>query len=290
VAIVVQETHYDPWGLELAGLDFNAPGNAEHRFKYNGGVERTVDFGLSWDESGARMYDPQVPRFLGVDPLADKEGQESWTPYHYGFDNPARYNDPDGRNPCDGCPKPIVPGSVLDKSIKTYEGMKEVGQKAVDAFVDKMKAMGKAVGDFFSSGTEVFTMGSGEERKGGVAVVDTNSDSFTKETDKSHNVTEVKKGDLDAAKTALNPGEVGTKNPNLGLKGGEQGPDALGATDGSLTYTAKRPKVDTTTSESGTGYIIKTWHVGDDKYVDTTHIKIGQGTIFYKYPKQGEKN
>ncbi len=56
VALVVQETHrrravYDPWGLELAGIGrgnafYNAPGNAEHRWKtarlrFNGGVERT---------------------------------------------------------------------------------------------------------------------------------------------------------------------------------------------------------------------------------------------------------
>jgi RHS repeat-associated protein len=104
VAVVVQETHYDPWGLELAGIGrgsafYNASGNPEHRWKFNGGVERTSDFGLHWDESGARMYDPQVPRFLGVDPLADQAGQESWTPYHYGFNNPARYNDPDGKCP-----------------------------------------------------------------------------------------------------------------------------------------------------------------------------------------------
>jgi RHS repeat-associated protein len=96
VAIVVQETHYDPWGLELAGIGYNASGNPEHRWKFNGGVERMADFGLHWDESGARMYDMQVPRFLGVDPLADEEGQESWTPYHYGLNNPIRYNDPKG--------------------------------------------------------------------------------------------------------------------------------------------------------------------------------------------------
>jgi RHS repeat-associated protein len=104
VAVVVQEVHrrrpvYDPWGLELAGIGYNAPGNAEHSWKFNGGVERTVDFGLSWDESGARMYDPQLGRFLAVDPLADREGQESWTPYHYGFNDPVRYNDPDGEVP-----------------------------------------------------------------------------------------------------------------------------------------------------------------------------------------------
>jgi RHS repeat-associated protein len=85
----------------MAGLDYNAPGNAEHRFKYNGGVERTVDFGLSWDESGARNYDPQLGRFLAVDPLADQENQEGLTPYHFVSNNPVGANDPNGT--CEGC-------------------------------------------------------------------------------------------------------------------------------------------------------------------------------------------
>jgi RHS repeat-associated protein len=100
-AIIVQEEHYYGFGLGMAGLDYNAPGNAEHRFKFNGGVERTVDFGLSWDESGARNYDPQLGRFLAVDPLADQENQEGWTPYHFVSDNPVGANDPNGT--CEGC-------------------------------------------------------------------------------------------------------------------------------------------------------------------------------------------
>jgi RHS repeat-associated protein len=127
VAVVVQETHrrravYDPWGLELAGIGYNASGNPEHRWKYNGGVERTSDFGLHWDESGARMYDPQVPRFLGVDPLADREGQESWTPYHYGFNNPLRYNDPDGK--CPTCDDGVSPQEVIaSTAVSTVKGL-----------------------------------------------------------------------------------------------------------------------------------------------------------------------
>jgi RHS repeat-associated protein len=97
VAIVVQETHYDPWGLELAGIGYNAGGNPEHRWKFNGGVERLGDFGLHWDMSDWRPYDPQIGRFHGVDLLA--RIMPSWTPFHYGFNDPISQNDPTGLSP-----------------------------------------------------------------------------------------------------------------------------------------------------------------------------------------------
>jgi RHS repeat-associated protein len=95
VAVVVKETHYDPWGLELAGIGYNASGNPEHRWKFNGGVERTSDFGLHWDESGARMYDMQLGRFHGVDLLAHK--REWLTTFNFVQCNPILRVDPDGK-------------------------------------------------------------------------------------------------------------------------------------------------------------------------------------------------
>jgi RHS repeat-associated protein len=44
---------------------------------------------------GARYYDPAVGYFLSVDPLVEK--YPGMSPYHYTFDYPVRFIDPDGR-------------------------------------------------------------------------------------------------------------------------------------------------------------------------------------------------
>ncbi|TDB58549.1 RHS repeat-associated core domain-containing protein [Arundinibacter roseus] len=50
-----------------------------------------------WLDLKARFYDPTLARFLSVDPLA--EAQEFMSPYHYGYNNPIRFSDPNGKMP-----------------------------------------------------------------------------------------------------------------------------------------------------------------------------------------------
>jgi RHS repeat-associated protein len=92
-ALIVQEEHYYGFGLGMAGLDFNAPGNAEHRYTYNG-KEEVPDFGLGWLDYGARHYQADIGRWAGVDALADKYAPVS--PYVYVANNPLLFVDPDG--------------------------------------------------------------------------------------------------------------------------------------------------------------------------------------------------
>ena len=63
-----QENHYDPFGLNLVGIEtVDVPNSA---FQYNG-KEKQEDFGLNWTDYGARMYDAQLGRWHASDAMAD---------------------------------------------------------------------------------------------------------------------------------------------------------------------------------------------------------------------------
>ncbi len=93
VAAVVQETHYDPWGLELAGIGYIADPTKESKFTYNG-KEKQDQFGLGWLDYGARHYQAEIGRFTKVDRYAHK--YFSLSPYHYGANNPVNFIDING--------------------------------------------------------------------------------------------------------------------------------------------------------------------------------------------------
>ncbi len=73
-------------------------GNANNHYLYNG-KELQEELKLGLYDYGARFYDQQLGRWHSVDPSAEDGGQEVFTPYGYVFDNPVKYNDPDGRCP-----------------------------------------------------------------------------------------------------------------------------------------------------------------------------------------------
>jgi RHS repeat-associated protein len=65
----------------------------DNKYQYNG-KELNDDFGLNWNDYGARWYDASVGRFTSVDRFAVK--YNSHQPYHYGLNNPVVFIDING--------------------------------------------------------------------------------------------------------------------------------------------------------------------------------------------------
>lgn len=98
---LLEETHYYPFGLTMAGISSKAAGVLENRKKYNG-IEFNNQLELNTYEAFYRNLDPQTGRWWQIDPKI--ESMEMWSPYASMFGNPISNQDFLGDFPGPGDP------------------------------------------------------------------------------------------------------------------------------------------------------------------------------------------
>ncbi|MHA4810404.1 DUF6443 domain-containing protein [Flavitalea flava] len=135
---MLEENHYYPFGLTMAGISDKAlkAQYAENKSRYNRGTElQNKEFsdgsGLELYATNFRSLDPQLGRFWQIDPLL--EISEDISPYAFGVDNPILHVDPMGLMPDSLPPVTVTPKNNNTNSSKGLAALSAltVGRAAV---------------------------------------------------------------------------------------------------------------------------------------------------------------
>lgn len=120
---VVERNCYYPFGLRWNNAEQQVTDN---RYRYNGKEDQAF-VGIPYSDYGARMYDPCLVVWHGVDPLA--ANYYSISPYVFCADNPIHYVDDDGRK--------LNPSSAkLKPHLKRIMSTTKTGQRQFDKMVN----------------------------------------------------------------------------------------------------------------------------------------------------------
>ncbi|MCC5915844.1 MAG: RHS repeat-associated core domain-containing protein [Cryomorphaceae bacterium] len=140
---------YSPFGEAIVSQQYTS-GRYDNPHRFNA-KELDPETGLYY--YGARFYNPKTSIWLSVDPLADHPDQTDKSPYAAMWNNPIRFNDPDGR--CPECEENVIDptdgqsyistggaeyifgngewtrqGGALDEVVVTPSGLEELSQDA----------------------------------------------------------------------------------------------------------------------------------------------------------------
>lgn len=155
---IVQSDDYYPFGLSFNS--YKRENSVANNYLYNS-FEYQDELGLGLYDYQARYYDPELGRFINVDPAADLMRRQS--PYNYAFNNPIRFIDPDGMVPEDCCGG-LSPQSLLLEDVKNvYDGV-----------VQEVENVAEAVGDAVSGAVDYLIgshEGEGGTQAGGIHMV-----------------------------------------------------------------------------------------------------------------------
>jgi RHS repeat-associated protein len=138
---LLEETSYYPFGLTMSGISSKALvfGNRHNKKGFNGNEIQNKEFadgsGLEVYDFNARTYDQQIGRFIQIDPESEEADQEGWSPYHFGYNNPILYSDPDGKIPIPliAIGLKFVIGAAIEYGSQVYDNYKS-GKTGGDAW------------------------------------------------------------------------------------------------------------------------------------------------------------
>jgi RHS repeat-associated protein len=95
---IIEEDHYYPYGLKIAGISSKAAERMENKIHFMGKETQDNEFtdggGLEWSDFGDRMYDFQIGRWNHIDSKSEKYMLVS--PYAFTSNNPLLFVDRDG--------------------------------------------------------------------------------------------------------------------------------------------------------------------------------------------------
>lgn len=133
---LIEETHYYPFGLTMAGISSKALsfGDPANRSRFNDGSElQSSEFsdgsGLELYATDYRSLDPQLGRFWQIDPLADIFLSQS--PYSYASNNPILFNDPLGDSTTPGNTLADVVVNSFPRLLNVLPSIHQLGAPAL---------------------------------------------------------------------------------------------------------------------------------------------------------------
>jgi RHS repeat-associated protein len=146
--VVLQANDYYPFGMSYS----TAPG--VNKYLYNSKEEQEMPG--KFLDYGWRMYDAQLGRWHGVDPLAEE--YQRWSPYVYTLNNPIRFIDPDGMRvwPGEGTINAKNVGKIDDKTLNQVH-VSQGKQAAVAVGVT-----GLAIGGYYAAPFAAKAFGAGK--------------------------------------------------------------------------------------------------------------------------------
>jgi RHS repeat-associated protein len=135
---ITEETHYYPFGLTMSNISSKAAGKLTNKHKYNS-IEQNNDFDLNTYEAFYRSLDPQIGRFLQIDPKSIDE----ISPYASMQNNPVLLIDPLG----DTTYYYDTDGNLLYTTwAEGYRNAFVVNNKHLDGFKEVFEILGSDIG------------------------------------------------------------------------------------------------------------------------------------------------